>query len=159
ERYLNDFVAANNLPATVVRRHVLQYTSPERYDAIVNMGVTEHLPDYRASLRKYAELIKPGGRVYLDALAMRRKHRVSTFMSRYISRGRSSPLLLPSYLREVARSRFTLISVSDDRHNYSLTCGEGARRLDEAREEIVGRWGEELYRRYRLFLWGSAAAF
>src|SRR5262249_40868289 len=92
ERFLNELVAANNLPATVVRRHVLQYPSPHRYDAIVNMGVTEHLPDYRATLRKYAELIKPGGRVYLDALAMRRKHRVSTFMSRYIYPGKSSPL-------------------------------------------------------------------
>ena len=67
ERYLSNFIAANDLPAQVVRRHVLEYSSPRRYDAIVNMGVTEHLPDYRATLRKYAELVKPGGRVYLDA--------------------------------------------------------------------------------------------
>jgi cyclopropane-fatty-acyl-phospholipid synthase len=159
EKYLNDLIAANSLPVTVVRRHVLQYSTPERYDAIINMGVTEHLPDYRATLRKYAELIKPGGRVYLDALAMRRKHRVSTFMSRYIYPGQSSPLLLHSYLGHVARSRFTLTSVNDDRHNYFLTCREWARRLDEARDEIVRRWGDQLYRRYRVFLWGSAAAF
>ena len=159
ERFLNDLVAANNLPATVVRRHILQYTSHRRYDAIVNMGVTEHLPDYRATVRKYAELIKPGGRVYLDALAMRRKHHVSTFMSRYIYPGKSSPLLLHSYLKQVARSQFTLVSVADDRHNYFLTCREWARRLDAARDEIVRRWGDQLYRRYRLFLWGSASAF
>src|SRR5262245_21465421 len=159
ERFLNEVVAANDLSATVVRRHVLQYTSPHRYDAIVNMGVTEHLPDYRATLRKYAELIKSGGRVYLDALAMRRKHRVSTFMSRYIYPGMSSPVVLHSYLKQVARSPFTLISVADDRHNYFLTCREWARRLDDARDQIVRRWGEQLYRRYRLFLWGSAAAF
>jgi cyclopropane-fatty-acyl-phospholipid synthase len=159
ERYLNELIAKNSLPATVVRQHVLQYTSPERYDAIINMGVTEHLPDYRATLRKYAELIKPGGRVYLDALAMRRKHRVSTFMSRYIYPGQSSPLLLHSYLGHVARSQFLLTSVADDRHNYFLTCQEWARRLDDARDEIVRRWGEQLYRRYRVFLWGSAAAF
>jgi cyclopropane-fatty-acyl-phospholipid synthase len=159
ERFLNELVAANNLPATVVRRHVLQYTSPQRYDAIVNMGVTEHLPDYRASLRKYAELIKPGGRVYLDALAMRRKHRVSTFMSRYIYPGKSSPLVLHSYLKHVARSPFTLISVADDRHNYFLTCTRWASQLDDARDTIVRRWGEQLYRKYRLFLWGSAAGF
>ena len=28
-----------------------------------------------------------------------------------------------------------------------------------ARDEVVRRWGEPLYRRFRLFLWGSAAGF
>jgi cyclopropane-fatty-acyl-phospholipid synthase len=159
ERYLSDFIAARNLPATVVRRHVLEYSTGERFDGIVNMGVTEHLPNYKASLRKYAELVKPGGAVYLDALAMRAKHRVSTFMSRYIYPGESSPLLLHSYLRQVARSPFELISVADDRHNYYLTCREWARRLDAARDDVVRRWGDPLYRRFRIFLWGSAAGF
>jgi cyclopropane-fatty-acyl-phospholipid synthase len=159
EAYLNELIAKENLSATVVRQHVLRYTAPRRYDAIVNMGVTEHLPDYRATLRKYAELVRPGGRVYLDALAMRTKHRVSTFMSRYIYPGKSSPLLLHSYLRHVARSPFELVSVDDDRHNYYLTCREWARRLDAARDEIVRRWGDPLYRRFRIFLWGSAAGF
>ena len=33
-----------------------------------------------------------------------------------------------------------------------------AERLESARDEIVGRWGETLYRRFRLYLWGSAHA-
>ncbi|HEX6498278.1 MAG TPA: class I SAM-dependent methyltransferase [Micromonosporaceae bacterium] len=159
ERYLNNLITEQGLPARVVREHVLKYRDAGRYDAIVNMGVTEHLPDYRATLRKYAELLKPGGYVYLDALAMRRKHNISTFMSRYIYPGKSSPLLLHEYLREVARSPFELISLANDRHNYYLTCKRWAERLDAARDEIVSRWGEQLYRRFRLFLWGSAAGF
>lgn len=159
ETYLRALIEKENLPATVVRQHVLTYESTQRYDAIVNMGVTEHLPDYRATLRTYAELLKPGGRVYLDALAMRTKHNVSSFMSRYIYPGKSSPLVLHDYLKEVARSPFELISVVDDRHNYYLTCREWAIRLDAAREEIVRRWGEPFYRRFRIFLWGSAAGF
>ncbi len=159
ERYLNELIKRENLPATVVRQHIFGYTAPRKYDAIVNMGVTEHLPDYRTTLRKYAELVKPGGGVYLDALAMRAKHRVSTFMSRYVYPGGSSPLLLHQYLREVARSPFELISVDDDRHNYYLTCKRWAQRLDLAREDVVRRWGDPMYRRFRLFLWGSAAGF
>jgi cyclopropane-fatty-acyl-phospholipid synthase len=159
EQYLAELIDKEQLPATVVRRHVLEYESDQRYDAIVNMGVTEHLPNYRATLQKYAELLRPGGRVYLDALAMRRKHNISTFMSRYIYPGKSSPLLLHAYLRQVARSPFELLSVEDDRHNYFLTCREWARRLDAAREDVVRRWGEPLYRRFRIFLWGSAAGF
>lgn len=159
ERYLANLITEKGLPARVIRQHVYGYTSPTRYDAIVNMGVTEHLPDYRTTLRKYAELIKPGGKVYLDALAMRRKHNISTFMSHYVYPGGSSPLLLHGYLREVAHSPFELISLADDRHNYFLTCERWAQKLDAKRDEIVARWGEPLYRRFRLFLWGSAAAF
>jgi cyclopropane-fatty-acyl-phospholipid synthase len=159
ERYLKDLFNREQLPVTVVRQHIFGYTNEHKFDAIVNMGVTEHLPDYRTTLRKYAELLRPGGRVYLDALAMRRKHVASTFLKRYIYPGNSAPLLLHQYLRQVARSPFELLSVADDRHNYYLTCREWAIRLDAAREEIVARWGEPLYRRFRLFLWGSAAGF
>ena len=163
-----------------MRQHFLGYETRERYDAVVNMGVTEHLPDYKSSLRKYGELLKPGGGVYLDALAMRTKHNVSTFMSRYIYPGGSSPLLLHEYLRQVAKSPFELIRVDDDRHNYHLTCKAWAERLDyldfaspvpglgskmgiDATNKWPGetgrRWGEPMYRRFRLFLWGSAAGF
>jgi cyclopropane-fatty-acyl-phospholipid synthase len=159
ERFLVDFFQRAGLPVTVVREHIFAYRPAERYDAIVNMGVTEHLPDYKTTLNTYARLLKPGGRVYLDALAMRAKHNVSTFMSRYIYPGQSSPLLLHEYLRHVAKSPFELVSLADDRHNYFLTCREWAKRLDAARDEIAARWGEHIYRRFRLFLWGSAAGF
>ncbi len=159
ERYLKDLFAREKLPVNVVRQHIFGFHSDQKFDAIVNMGVTEHLPDYKTTLAKYAELLKPGGKVYLDALAMRRKHGISTFMKRYIYPGNSAPLLLHQYLRQVSRSPFELISVADDRHNYYLTCREWAKRLDERRDEIVARWGEPLYRRFRLFLWGSAAGF
>jgi len=90
---------------------------------------------------------------------MRAKHNISTFMTRYVYPGGSSPLLLHDYLREVAHSPFELISLDDDRHNYFLTCKRWAERLDAKRDEVVERWGEPLYRRFRLFLWGSAAGF
>jgi cyclopropane-fatty-acyl-phospholipid synthase len=159
EAFLSGLIEREQLPARVVRRHIFDYESPTRYDGIVNMGVTEHLPNYRATLRKYAELLKPGGAVYLDALAMRKKFAVSSFMSKYVYPGGQSPLLLHDYLREVARSPFELSSIDDDRHNYHLTCKRWAQSLDAKREEIVSRWGEPLYRRFRLFLWGSAAGF
>jgi len=159
ERYLRGLFDREGLDVRVVRQHIFAFTADQPYDAIVNMGVTEHLPDYRRTLRTYANLLRPGGRVYLDALAMRRKHTASTFMKRYVYPGRSAPLLLHQYLRCVARSPFELLSLDDDRHNYYLTCREWARRLDAARDDVALRWGEPLYRRFRLFLWGSAAGF
>ncbi|MEV4348581.1 class I SAM-dependent methyltransferase [Actinoplanes sp. NPDC049596] len=159
ERFLKDLFEREQLPVTVVRQHILRYENDRPFDAIVNMGVTEHLPDYRATLQTYARLLRPEGKVYLDALAMRRKHTASTFFKQYVYPGRSAPLLLHSYLRHVAHSPFELLNVEDDRHNYFLTCRAWAQRLDARREEIVARWGDELYRRFRIFLWGSASGF
>jgi cyclopropane-fatty-acyl-phospholipid synthase len=159
ERFVADLAAGAGLPVTILREHVYRFRADRPFDAIVNMGASEHLPDYKATLRTYARLLRPGGRVYLDALAMRTKHKVSTFLMRHIFPGNSRPVLLHQYLRHVAHSPFELLSVEDDRHNYHLTCAEWARRLDAARDEVVRRWGEPLYRRFRLFLWGSAAGF
>jgi cyclopropane-fatty-acyl-phospholipid synthase len=159
ERFLRDLAAREDLPITVVKEHVYRYAPGRRFAAIVNMGVTEHLPDYAATLRAYRRLLVAGGKVYLDAVAARAKHRVSTFMSRYVYPGNASPMVLQDYVRAVAKSRFELISVHEDRHNYFLTCRDWGERLDAARDEIVRRWGEPLYRRFRLFLWGSAAGF
>jgi cyclopropane-fatty-acyl-phospholipid synthase len=159
ERFLLDLAAREDLPITVVKEHVYRYVPGRRFAAIVNMGVTEHLPDYPATVRAYQRLLRPGGKIYLDAVAARAKHRVSTFMSRYIYPGNASPMVLQDYVRAVARSPFELISVHEDRHNYFLTCRDWGERLDAARDQIVRRWGEPLYRRFRLFLWGSAAGF
>ena len=159
QRYMESYFEGRRPRVNVVREHFLDFTSKTRFDAIVNMGTTEHIPNYRATLRKYSELLKPGGKIYLDALAMRAKHRVSSFMSRHIYGGSSSPLSLHGYLRCVARSPFTLTSVSDERENYFRTCRDWARRLDNARDDVCEQWGSETYRRFRLFLWGSAEGF
>ena len=54
ERFLNGLIDREKLPAQVVREHIFSYAPGRRYDAIVNMGVTEHLPNYKATLRKYS---------------------------------------------------------------------------------------------------------
>ncbi len=159
EQYLNSLVEREGLSARVYREHFLRFQSEQKFDAIVNMGVTEHLPNYPATIAQYCTLLKPGGRVYLDALAMRSGHRVSTFMKKYIYPGRSTPVVLHRYLSAVAHSPMEVLSVDDERHNYYLTCLAWARRLDASRDEVTRRWGEQLYRSFRLFLWGSAAAF
>jgi cyclopropane-fatty-acyl-phospholipid synthase len=119
----------------------------------------EHLPDYRAVLQQFRRMLKPGGRVYLDASAFREKYSKPTFVSRYIFPGDHSYFCLHEFLAEVAKTKMEVLTVYDDRHNYYLTCKAWAEKLEASREEIVSRWGEMLYRRFRLYLWGSAHAF
>jgi cyclopropane-fatty-acyl-phospholipid synthase len=159
EDFIRGLIDREGLPCRVVREHLMEHTPDEPYDAIVNLGVTEHLPDYPATLKKYQTLLKPGGRIYLDASATRRKHSHSTFLESRVYPGDGTLMCLHEYLTDVAATPFQLISVHDDRHSYELTCRAWARNLDRARDEIESRFGTRLYRVFRIYLWGCADAF
>ena len=159
EKFLNELIRREQIPCTARYEHLYEHSPAEPYDAIVVLGVTEHLPDYDKSLAKYRSLLRPGGRVYLDASAKRRKFQVSAFLQKHIYPGNGSPMCLHDYLRAVAASPFLLEGVWDDRHSYALTAREWALRLDATREEVERRWGKAQYRKFRLFLWGCADGF
>ncbi len=159
ERFLSDLIDRLRLPCRVLNQNFLEHAAPEPYDGIVILGVMEHIPDYAAALRQYQRLLKPGGRVYLDASAFREKYEKATFISRYIYPGDHSFFCLPEFLGAAAGTPFEVLAVHNDRHSYYLTCKAWAENLEAARDEIIHRWGESLYRRFRLYLWGSAQAF
>jgi cyclopropane-fatty-acyl-phospholipid synthase len=159
QRYVRDLIAREGLPCQILLEHFLEYRSAEKFDAIVNLGVTEHLPDYAATLAQYQRLLKPGGPVFLDACATRRKFGFSSFVLAHVWPGNGTPLDLAGYLQELAKSPFELMQLQNDRHNYMLTTQHWAQRLDRCRDEVVRRWGERLYRRFRLYLWGCVHAF
>ena len=161
ERYVEALIREQNLPCRVLREHLLEYApgDGERFDAIVNLGVTEHLPDYAATLAQYRRLLKPGGKVYLDACSSPVKFPFSSFVYRYIFPGNATPMCLHDYLTEVAKTPFEVLAVHNDRHSYELTCRHWAENLERARDEIVARWGQTLFRRFQLYLWGCVDVF
>ena len=157
--YIQAIIDREKLPCEVRMEHFFEHRPAERYDAIVNLGVTEHLPDYPRTLAHYDALLKPGGRVYLDASAGRRKHAYSAFFERHIFRGNGGLMCLHEYMTAVAGSPFEAELVGNDRRNYALTARHWAQNLDRAREEIVRRWGEPVYRIFQLYLWGCVDGF
>jgi len=159
ENFLKNIIDREKLPCTVRFEHLHEHKPDKRYDAIVILGVTEHLPDYQRSLALYRSMLKPGGKVYLDASAMRKKYDISSFLRRHIYPGNGSPMCLHDYLKAVAASPFQLESVHDDRHNYALTSKHWAERFDAARAEIERRWGSAQYRKFRVYLWGCYDGF
>jgi len=159
EKFLNDLIQRERLPCEVKYQHLHEHRPDAPYDAIVILGVTEHLPDYDKSLAQYQTLLKPGGKVYLDASAKRKKGDISSFLRKHIFPGNGSPMCLHDYLRAVSESPFQLEVVHDDRHSYGLTVKRWADRLDAARGEIERRWGRAQYRKFRLYLWGCYDSF
>ena len=64
---------------------------------------------------------------------------------------------LPEALASIAGQTFTdfeILAVHNDRHSYELTCRRWAESIERHRDEIVRRWGNALYRRFQLYLWG-----
>ncbi|HSJ15858.1 MAG TPA: class I SAM-dependent methyltransferase [Longimicrobiales bacterium] len=158
-KYLEHLIAREDLPCEVLMEHFFEHRPREPYDGIVNLGVTEHLPDYERTLRHYDALLKPGGKVYLDASASRAKYDVDTFTQKYIYRGNGRFLCLHEYLEEVAKSPFEPESVVNDRASYALTATRWAENLEASRDEIERRWGGRLFRLFRLYLWNTARSF
>ncbi|HBB32218.1 MAG TPA: class I SAM-dependent methyltransferase [Cyanobacteria bacterium UBA8803] len=158
-QFLTALIEQLKLPCEAINQHFLEHESGECYDAIVIIGVMEHLPNYPAVLRQCQRLLKPGGRVYLDASASRQKYQLPSFISRYIFRRNHSCFCLHDFLKGVAKTPFELQAIYNDRHSYFLTCKAWAENLEDARDEIIHRWGEARYRMFRLYLWGSAHSF
>ena len=158
ENFLNEIIQRKGLPCVAVRQHFLEYRSEIPFDAIVNFGVTEHLPDYKRTVQNYARLLRPGKRVYLDAYSGER-HGMPSFITKWIYEGNTSPLCIEKYTAELAKTPLEIIELQNDRRNYFLTCKKWAENLESVRDAVVARWGIHLYQRFRLYLWAAANSF
>jgi cyclopropane-fatty-acyl-phospholipid synthase len=150
---------ASNLPCDVLVADLLEHEPREPYDHAVIFGVIEHIPTYRRFCRRVWSALKPGGRLYLDASATRQKYAASSFTRRYTWTGPHSCLALPDMVEELLFHGFDVLGVRHETRDYELTMRHWATRLDAAHATIAARWGEDVYRAFRIFLWGGSHAF
>jgi len=138
---------------------LLAYDTDRKYDAIVIMGVIEHLPQYERVLNKFNYLLKPGGAVFLDGSASRHKFEFSSFMARYIYPGNHSYLVLDDLLNKLAKTKLDLVEVFNDAWSYFLTFRQWARNLEKNQEFVRKEFGDFEYRKFRLYLWALTYQF
>jgi cyclopropane-fatty-acyl-phospholipid synthase len=157
-KFLSEWCGRHGMPARldVVRESIFAYEPPTQYDAIVLLGVMEHLPDYQKLFAQFRRLVKPGGRVYMDFCSNRSKFSVSSFTYNYVFPGNHTPVYMPGLLAGGNASGFEPVAIHNDRHSYYLTLAEWARRLEAARETVVPKFGERVFRLFQLYLWGCA---
>lgn len=157
--YIRRLIQENRLPGEVLLQDFLEHHPAKPYDHAVMFGVIEHIPNYRRFARNIWKALKPGGRIYLDGSAAVEKFAVSAFTRQYIWRGTHTFMTLQDVMAEMLYHGFEIVGVSRETQDYGWTMLEWAKRLDEAKAEIVAGWGEETYRVFRLFLSGGAHAF
>src|SRR3984893_3299551 len=143
----------------LINADLLAYDTDRKYDAIVIMGVIEHLPQYRKVLDQFTKFLKPGRRVFLDASANTKKYELSSYMVKYIYGGKHSFLVLHDFLDKLAQTPLELIELHNDRYSYFLTFQQWARNFDRNKASVIEHFGEFNYRRVRLYLWGAAYEF
>ena len=156
--YLSEWCDTHTLPARLraVYESIFAYAPAERYDAIVLCGVMEHLPDYPKLFEKFDALLEPGGRLYMDFAAGRKKFDVSAFTYRYVFPGDHTPVVLSELYAAATRTALEPVALHNDRHSYYLTLQAWAHNLEAARRELAARYGERVFRLFQIYLWAGA---
>jgi cyclopropane-fatty-acyl-phospholipid synthase len=138
---------------------------PEHYDAIVSIGMAEHvgreqLPNYFAIARR---LLKPGG-VFMnqaigeDIIPRPGNCANDSFIEHYVfPEGDIPPLSI--LLRRAESSGFEIRDVENLREHYGLTLEHWLRRLEAQHSAALAFVPEETYRVWRLYLAGSGHGF
>jgi cyclopropane-fatty-acyl-phospholipid synthase len=158
-RYIQQLIHQKQLPCEVLLQDFLTFEPDEPFDAIVIYGVIEHMVNYRRFAQQIWRCLKPNGRLFLDASASIVKYDVSTFSRRYIWGGTHTFLCLQDLIGELLRHGLQIERVQNESAHYAHTMLHWAQRLERNRNTIVARWGEPMYRAFRLYLWGGSQAF
>jgi cyclopropane-fatty-acyl-phospholipid synthase len=157
QEYVEQKIAEEKLPAEVRYQDFFTFQPTEKFDAISMMGVIEDLSDYRVVMRSLARWLKPGGRVYLDFAAERKRFDTHSFVTQHIWPGTFRMVFMPEFVEAVRESPLELMRVDNDRRNYHLWARGMYLRWMRRRDEVVAQHGERLWRTFLLLFVAVAA--
>ena len=149
-------IDTHRLNANVYYQDFFTFKPGRRFSGISCMGVIEDLSDYARVMTRFAELLEPGGRAYLDFAAGKVPFGTSSFVTKHVWPGTFRMVYMPELMGAIDRSPMQLAAVHNDRRNYYLWARNGQSRWKEHREEIVATAGEETYRLFNLLFTGTA---
>ncbi|MEX2382596.1 MAG: cyclopropane-fatty-acyl-phospholipid synthase family protein [Opitutales bacterium] len=148
----------------VLRRDYREVAEPGEYDALVSVGMFEHvgkqlLPTY---FGRAWELLKPGGVFLNHGIANRhrpiRADNLASFADNYVfPDGELVPI--STTLTEADSAGFEVRDVESLREHYTLTLRHWVRRLEEKHAEALQYVDEPTYRVWRLYMSGAAHRF
>lgn len=154
--YTQNVIRQHNLDAEASYQDFFTFEPGQRFDAISCMGVIEDLSDYPRVMTRFAELLKPGARAYLDFASGKVPFGTSSFITKHVWPGTFRMVYMPELMEAIDKSKIQLVAVYNDRHNYHLWARKGHDRWVENRETIVRESSVETYRLFRLLFMGTA---
>jgi cyclopropane-fatty-acyl-phospholipid synthase len=143
----------------VIRTDFYHFRPERPFDAITNMGVTEHLTDYDGLMTQYARLLKSGGYVYSDFVGTTRNSPFRSVIQKQVYPG-AAAVYLPKLIHAAERNgQMDVVAAYDDRLSYDKTCEAWARNVEESRDFIVANFGMARYRWMWSYLWMCVYGF
>jgi cyclopropane-fatty-acyl-phospholipid synthase len=143
----------------VIRTDFYHFHPEVKFDAITNMGVTEHLTDYDGLMAQYARLLKPGGYVYSDFVGVTRDIPFRALIQKDVYPG-AAAVYLPKLIAAAERSRqMDVVATYDDRLSYDKTCEAWARNVEASRAPLISSFGATRYRWMWSYLWMCVHGF
>jgi cyclopropane-fatty-acyl-phospholipid synthase len=155
-KFTQELVRKEGLDATVTYQDFFTFQPGRRFNGISCMGVIEDLSDYPRVMTRFAELLAPGARAYLDFAAGKVPFGTSSFVTKYVWPGTFRMVYMPQLMEAIDHSSIQLVAVYNDRHNYHLWARNGQRRWVENREKVMAAAGEEIFRLFNLLFMGTA---
>lgn len=154
--YACDALERENLVARIEYADFFSYEPCGSFDAISLMGVMEDLSDYPPVLNRLAGWLAPGGSIYMDFSAIARRFQISGFIARNVWPGAFRMVKMSQFVTAVDQSNLELISVTNDRDNYSRFTRLAYERWTDSHAKIRAMADERTYRLMRL-LYASIA--
>lgn len=156
QEFTQKLIDENGFDATASYQDFFTYQPGRRFDAISCMGVIEDLSDYPRVMTRFAELLKPGARAYLDYAAGKVPFGTSSFITKHVWPGTFRMVYVPELLAAIDKSPMQLAGLYNDRHNYHLWARNGQRRWVENRAKVLEQSSEEIYRLFNLLFMGTS---
>jgi cyclopropane-fatty-acyl-phospholipid synthase len=131
-----------------------------RFDVFVSVGMLEHVgrENYPELGRLIHRTIGDTGRGFLHYIGRNRPQPFSVWIRRRIFPGAYAPSLRES-LQLLEWQNYSVLDVENLRMHYAKTLEHWLARFDASFEAVVGEFGMEFARMWRLYLAGSVAAF
>ena len=160
KEYVEELIQKRNFTnAEVKYQDFFTYKPGEKFDGISMMGVIEDLSDYKRVMQKLPELLKPGGRVYLDFASDKESFAATrSFITKYIWPGTFRLVYMPEFIEAINTSFLEIKGIYDDRHNYHLWAKGAYEKLLSNKEPFVEKSSEYLWRMFLTLYAGTSAA-
>jgi cyclopropane-fatty-acyl-phospholipid synthase len=156
QAFTQKLIDDNGWNASASYQDFFTFQPGRRFDGISCMGVIEDLSDYPRVMARFAELLKPGARAYLDYAAGKVPFGTSSFITKYVWPGTFRMVYVPELLTAIDKSKIQLVGLYNDRHNYHLWARNGQRRWNENKQRVIEQAGEEIFRLFDLLFMGTA---
>lgn len=153
--FTQQVIAQRGLNAEASYQDFFTFQPGRRFDAISCMGVIEDLSDYPRVMARFAELLKPGARAYLDFAAGKVPFGTSSFVTKHVWPGTFRMVYMPELMEAIDKSEIQLEALYNDRRNYYLWTRNGQVRWVRNREQVIAQAGVETYRLFNLLFMGT----